>query len=233
MDSIWRERSSKRKTAIPIWSGRPERKYAPVFIHKELYAGETAAAKLAMVQKAIQEKEAAGLFVSAPDAVAWLFNIRGADVLHTPMPLARAYVPASGKPVLFTAPGHIAPQNQEAIGELARIAGLADLPEVLRGVIEPGAKVMIDNARTTLTIASALRACKAKPVEASDPCALFKAKKNAVELEGARNAHRRDGVALCRFLAWLDAEAPSGKIDELTASDKLEAFRRETGECRT
>ena len=89
---------------------------------------------------------------------------------------------------------------------------------------------MIDNARTTLAIAAALRACKAKPVEASDPCMLFKAKKNATELEGARNAHLRDGAALCRFLAWLDAEVPSGKIDELTASDKLEAFRRETGE---
>ena len=59
---------------------------------------------------------------------------------------------------------------------------------------------------------------------------LFKARKNATELQGARNAHVRDGAALCRFLAWLDAEAPSGALDELTASDKLEAFRRETGE---
>jgi Xaa-Pro aminopeptidase len=223
-------RAVRRNPIDRIWKDRPAEIHAPIFIHEERFAGENADTKLARVRKAIQEKGAAGLFVCAPDAVAWLFNIRGADVLHTPMPLARAYVPITGEPVLFTAPGHITPQNQEAIGELARIAGLADLPKVLRGLIEPGAKVMIDNARTTLAIASALRACKAKPVEASDPCTLFKAKKNATELEGARKAHLRDGVALCRFLAWLDAEAPSGKIDELTASDKLEAFRRETGE---
>ena len=223
-------RAVRRNPIDRIWKDRPARVHAPIFIHEERYAGENAGAKLARVRKAIQENGAAGLFVCAPDAVAWLFNIRGADVLHTPMPLARAYVPATGKPVLFTAPGHITQDNQEAIGQLARIAGLGDLPAVLRGLVEPGAKVMIDNARTTLTIASALRACKAKPVEASDPCTLFKAKKNATELDGARHAHLRDGVALCRFLAWLDAEAPSGEIDELTASDKLEGFRRETGE---
>jgi Xaa-Pro aminopeptidase len=228
----FRLRAVRRNPIDRNWKDRPAGVYAPIFLHEQRFAGENTGAKLARVRKAIQEKDAAGLFVCAPDAVAWLFNIRGADVLHTPMPLARAYVPATGKPILFTAPGHITPQNREAIGELARIAGLADLPKVLRGLIEPGAKVMIDNARTTLAIASALRACKAKPVEASDPCTLFKAKKNATELEGARNAHLRDGAALCRFLAWLDAEAPSGKIDELTASDKLEAFRRETGEFR-
>ncbi len=189
-------RAVRRNPIDRIWKDRPAGVHAPIFIHEERFAGENAGAKLARVRKAVQEKGAAGLFVCAPDAVAWLFNIRGADVLHTPMPLARAYVPVTGKPILFTAPGHITPQNQEAIGELARIAGLADLPEVLRGLVEPGAKVMIDNARTTLAIAAALRACKAKAVEASDPCALFKAKKNATELEGARNAHlaRRRGA---------------------------------------
>ena len=105
---------------------------------------------------------------------------------------------------------------------------MASLAKVLPGLVEPGSKILIDSARTPLTIASALKACKAKPVEAADPCVLFKAKKNKIELQGARNAHLRDGAALCRFLAWLDAEAPSGMLDELTASDKLEAFRRDT-----
>ena len=213
-----------------IWKDRPAGIHAPIFIHDERFAGESARAKLARVREAIQESGAAGLFISAPDAVAWLLNIRGADVLHTPLPLVRAYVPASGQPLLFTAPGHITPENRKAIGKLAQIASLAGLPKVLLGQIEPGAKVMIDNARTTLTIAAALRACKAKPVEAPDPCTAFKARKNATELQGARNAHLRDGAALCRFLAWLDAEAAAGAIDELAASDKLEAFRRETSE---
>lgn len=213
-----------------IWKDRPPDVHTPIILHDERFAGESAKSKLGRVQKTIQENGAGGLLVCAPDAVAWLFNIRGHDVIHTPIPLARAYVPAMGDPVLFVSPGHVTPENKEALEELAEIADLAALAKVLPGLVQPGAKVMIDDARTTYTLASALRTCKAKPIEARDPCVLFKARKNSVELQGARNAHLRDGAALCRFLAWLDAEAPSGKIDELTASDKLEEFRRETGQ---
>jgi Xaa-Pro aminopeptidase len=130
--------------------------------------------------------------------------------------------------VLFVSPGHVTPENREAIEELAEIAELASLAKVLPSLLEPGSKVLIDQARTPLTIVSALKAAKARPVETPDPCQAFKAKKNAIELQGSREAHLRDGAALARFLAWLDAEAPSGGLDELTASDKLEEFRRET-----
>ena len=212
-----------------IWNDRPPEEHAPIFVHEERFAGESAESKLGRVQRAIQEKDGAGLFVSAPNSVAWLFNIRGHDVVHTPVPLVRAYVPAIGDPVIFTSPGHVTPENEEALEQLAEIADLASLAKELPSLIEPGAKVVIDPVRTTLAIELALKACKAKPIEASDPCLLFKAKKNAAELQGARNAHLRDGAALCRFLAWLDAEAPAGKIDELSASDRLEEFRRETG----
>ena len=221
-------RPRKRNPVDRIWKDRPPEQHAAVFIHEERFAGESAGSKLSRVQKAILEKEAAAAAVCAPDAVAWLFNIRGHDVMHTPVPLVRAYVPAAREPVLFTSPGHITPENKEAIEQLARIADLAALPKLLPSLIEPGAKVMIDNARTTLTTVLALKACKAKAVEATDPSILFKAQKNGAELKGAREAHVRDGAALCRFLAWLDAEAPSGALDELTASDKLEAFRRES-----
>ncbi|MGO9459870.1 MAG: aminopeptidase P family protein [Rhodomicrobium sp.] len=213
-----------------IWKTRPAEEHAPIFLHDESFAGESANAKLDRVKKAIEERGAAGLLVCAPDAVAWLFNIRGHDVIHTPLPLVRAFVPAAGDPVIFTSPGHVTPENKEAIEQLAEIAGLASLPKVLPGLAGPGAKIMIDPAQATLKIAAALKRSKAKLIEAPDPCMLFKAKKNKIELQGARNAHLRDGAALCRFLAWLDAEAPSGRLDELTSSDKLEEFRRETNQ---
>ncbi len=223
-------RPRRRNPVDFIWTNRPVKLLEPLFLHDERYAGESAASKLERVQKHIQEKGAAGLMVCAPDAVAWLFNIRGRDVLHTPLPLVRAYVPAAGKPFLFVQPGHITPENREAIGALAEIAPLAAIAKRLPALIAAGSKVIADNVRTPLTVRQA--ACGAKIADASDPCMLFKAKKNATELEGARKAHLRDGAALCRFLAWLDAEAPAGAIDELTASDKLEAFRRETGELQ-
>jgi Xaa-Pro aminopeptidase len=218
----------RRNPVDRLWKGRPAQAHAPIFMQDESFAGESAASKLDRVRKAIQAQAAAGLFVCAPDAVAWLFNIRGSDVLHTPVPLVRAYVPATGDPVIFTAPGHVTPENGEALEQLAEIADLASLSKILPSLVAPEAAVMADPARATLTIAAALKRCKAKLIEAPDPCTLFKAKKNKVELQGARNVHLRDGAALCRFLAWLGAEALAGAPDELTASGKLEEFRRET-----
>jgi Xaa-Pro aminopeptidase len=215
-----------------VWKGRPAEKHVPIYLHDDRLSGESAASKLDRVQKVIAEKTAAGLLVCAPDAVAWLFNIRGGDVLHTPIPLVRAFVPLAGKPMLFVSNGHINDENRAALAAVASIRELASIERSLRELIEPGTKVLTDPAQTTLKLASALRRSKAKIAEGPDPITLFKAKKNAAELEGARKAHLRDGAALCRFLAWLDAEAPGGKIDELIASDKLEDFRRQTGELQ-
>jgi Xaa-Pro aminopeptidase len=211
-----------------IWKGRPKPSHAPVFIQEESLAGESAASKLERVQKAMEEKGAAGLFVCAPDAVAWLLNIRGHDVIHTPVALVRAFVPLRGKPTLFASPGHITAENRGAIEALAEIAGLEVFEKALQQLVEPGSKILLDPAQATLKIEAALKRSKAKLIEGADPIALFKAKKNQTELQGSRDAHLRDGVVLCRFLSWLDAEARTGDPDELTASDRLESFRRET-----
>ncbi len=212
-----------------LWEGRPAAHHAPITLHAEEFAGESAASKLARVQQAIGEKKADGLFVSAPDAVCWLLNIRGRDVAHTPVPLVRAYVPRSGRPALFTQAGHVTPENRALLEPLANLHDLSALGDALSGLTARGAKILADPAQTTLHSAELLRASGAELVKGADPCAAMKARKNAVELQGARNAHVRDGAALVRFLAWLDLQAPSGAIDEIAASDRLEAFRRETG----
>jgi Xaa-Pro aminopeptidase len=218
----------KRNPVDQLWKNRPPEIHSPIFSHKESFAGESADSKLDRVRKAIAEKEADALFVSAPDAAAWLFNIRGRDVEHTPLPLVRALVPVTGKPAIFVSEGHITGENRKAIEAMASVEDLRLLGTELKRLIEPGKKVLASPASATFKIVDALKKAKAKVIEASDPCVLFKAKKNAAELQGARDAQARDGTALCRFLAWLDAHAPAGRIDELTASDKLEAFRRET-----
>jgi Xaa-Pro aminopeptidase len=218
----------KRNLVDRLWKDRPAETHAPVFIHDEVFAGESAVSKLDRVRKAIAEKGADALLVCAPDAAAWLFNIRGHDVVHTPLPLVRAFVSLRGKPVIFVSEGHITRQNRDAIEALAAAGDLGSIEKELQRLVEPGMKILADPVHTTLKIADALKRNKAKLIEVPDPCTLFKAKKNSVELQGARNAQARDGAALCRFLAWLDANVPSGKLDELGASDKLEAFRRET-----
>ena len=140
-----------------LWQGRPAASHFPIVRHGEEYAGESAASKIARVQKAIEEKKAAGLFVSAPDAVAWLFNIRGRDVANTPVALVRAYVPVTGKPVIFTSPGQITAENQGFIEPLADIHDLASLADALPDLIEKGTKVIADPAQTTLHVADALK----------------------------------------------------------------------------
>ncbi len=212
-----------------LWRSRPPARHFPIVMHGEEYAGESAPSKIARVQKAIEEKKAAGLFVSAPDSAAWLFNIRGRDVAHTPVPLVRAYVPLTGRPVIFTSPGHVTSENQSFIESLAGIQDLAALADALPGLVEKGSKVIADPAQTTLDVAQALKKAGVTLIETADPCALFKARKNAVELKGARNAHIRDGAAMCRFLAWLDEKGACGETTEIAASDRLEACRRDAG----
>jgi Xaa-Pro aminopeptidase len=212
-----------------LWQDRPAARHFPIIMHGEEHAGESAPSKIARLRKAIEEKNAGGILVSAPDAVAWLFNIRGSDVANTPVPLVRAYVPLTGRAVIFTSPGHITAENQSFIEPLAGIQDLASLADALPGLIRKGSKVIADPAQTTLHVADALKKAGVTLIETADPCTLFKARKNAVELQGARNAHIRDGAAMCRFLAWLDEKAPSGEVTEIAASDRLEAFRRDTG----
>ncbi|MBJ7532931.1 aminopeptidase P family protein [Rhodomicrobium vannielii ATCC 17100] len=222
-------RAIKANPIDALWEDRPAPSFAPIVFHDEAFAGESAASKLERVQKEIAARKATGLIVSAPDAVAWLFNIRGGDVAHTPVALARAYVPLKGQPTLFVSPGHVTDENREGLEALAALHPLGDLWKVLPRLVGAAAKVIADPAYTTLRVADILKVAGAKVIEGDDPSIRFKAAKNATELEGARAAHLRDGVAVAQFLAWLDASAPSGTVDELAASDRLEAFRRDTG----
>jgi len=221
-------RPLKANPVDALWEDRPEPSFAPIVFHDEAFAGESAASKLERLQKEIAARKATGLVVSAPDAVAWLFNIRGGDVAHTPVALTRAYVPLKGQPTLFVSPGHVTDENRAGLEALAAFHPLGELWKVLPRVVGAAAKVIADPAHTTLRVTDILKVAGAKIIEGDDPTIRFKAAKNATELEGARAAHLRDGVAVARFLAWLDAQA-AGTLDELAASDRLEAFRRDTG----
>jgi Xaa-Pro aminopeptidase len=210
-----------------IWSDRPDPPLAPIHAHPERLAGERAAAKLKRVGEAL--KGAEGLLVSDAHAVAWLFNIRGGDVAHTPLPLAFAYAPRVGRPTLFVDPRKL---NEAISARLSRFADIAP-PEALVPFIAAlgaaGARIVFDAATAPARLTQALEAAGGKAIVKADPIARMKAVKNAVELAGTRAAHIRDGAALARFLAWFDAEAPGGELTEIDATAALETFRRETG----
>ena len=210
-----------------IWRDRPGPPLAAITHHKARFAGESAAAKVERVQRALASVD--GLLVTDPHNLAWLFNIRGGDVFHTPLPLGYAYVRAEGRPVLFLDSRKLSDAVRESLGELAERLEPDDLEPFVGRLGQDGAHVLFDADTAQASLTKALETAGGKAEVGKDPVSLMKAIKNKAELAGARAAHQRDGAAITRFLAWFDTEAPRGKLTEIDAVNALEAFRRSTG----
>ncbi len=210
-----------------VWTDRPAAPRGKVALHPRKLAGETAEKKLARVAGALDAADA--LVVSDPHAVAWLFNIRGADVSHTPLPLSFALVPKQGRPTLFIAREKIGEREHAALSKLATLAEVDTLETVLAALGKIGKRVLFDAATVPVRLTEGLEAAGGKAVVGTDPIALMKARKNAAELNGTREAHLRDGAAVTEFLHWLATTARPGKLTEIDAARALEDFRREAG----
>ncbi len=210
-----------------IWKDRPEAPLGAVSAHPARLAGESAAGKMARVRAALEGKD--GLLVSDAHAVAWLFNIRGADVAHTPLPLSFAYLPRQGRATLFVDGRKLSSAMRARLGALADIDEPDWLAGFMTGLGAAGLRVAFDAASAPARLTQALEAAGGTAIVGPDPIALMKAVKNKAELAGARAAHLRDGAAMARFLCWFDREAPKGKLSEIAAAEALETFRRETG----
>jgi Xaa-Pro aminopeptidase len=212
-----------------IWPDRPPPPLGPVVPHDLPFAGESAASKLARIQAEIAKAKADALVVSDAQAVAWAFNIRGADVAHTPLPLAFGIVPREGRPSLYVDTRKLGNAVRHALEEWVDVREETALAGDLAALGAARKKIRLDDATAADALAKIVSGSGGKILRGPDPIALMKAVKNEVEIEGARAAHRRDGAAMARFLAWLDREAPSGKLTETDAIAALETFRRETG----
>lgn len=212
------------------WSDRPSQPQAPVVPHPEEYAGESAASKRARIGKAIADKGADVAVLTAPSSLAWLFNIRGGDVIRTPLPLGQAIVRADGSASIFLDPAKVTNELPAWLGDSV----VLEAPEALEGALAKlsGQKVMIDPAISSAWYFEQLQGAGAKIVRAMDPCAIPRACKNEVEIEGSRRAHIRDGAALTRFLHWVDTVAQEELPDEREVVEALECFREATGELK-
>jgi Xaa-Pro aminopeptidase len=215
-----------------IWEDRPKPSAAEIVPHGLEYAGKSAHDKIRDVQALLKDENIDAVLLTMLDSIAWLFNIRGGDIRHTPVALAFAIVPASGKPTLYVDPAKIGDNVKGTLREFLDLNEPAALMEKLNTLGEAKARVRLDPDSAPIKFAQALQADGVKFVPGTDPCIHAKAIKNEVEIKGARAAHLRDGVAMARFLAWLDEVAESGKVDEIAAAMKLEDSRRESGQLR-
>jgi Xaa-Pro aminopeptidase len=161
--------------------------------------------------------------------VAWTFNIRGADVAHTPLPLSYALVPREGRPTIFIDHRKLSNATRDHLEQSADVREPDALTDELTALAQRGAGIALDSATAADALSRLITDAGGKVVRGSDPVSLLKAVKNGTEIEGTRVAHRRDAVALARFLAFIDREAPTGRLTEIDAVEALETFRRDTG----
>ena len=208
-----------------IWQDRPAPPMAPVVPHDLERAGETAEAKRQRIAEIVKQKGADAAVLTLPESIAWLLNIRGGDVPRTPLPLGFAVLHGDARVDLFMDPQKITDAAREHMGNAVSIAPKATFADGLTALA--GKHVLVDRPSAVKAVTERLRDVGAEVVLGEDPTMLPKARKNPVEIQGSRDAHVRDGAAVVRFLAWLDAHAGDGSVDEITAAETLEGFRRQ------
>jgi len=212
-----------------VWPDRPAAPLGRVALHPLDFAGVAADKKLADLQAALAKSQDDAIILTRPDSIAWLLNIRGADVPRTPFALSFAVAAAKGKLDWYIDPGKLAAPVRAGLAEVANTHPPEALEARLATLGQAKAKVRIDGGHASKWLAGTLTAAGAVLKRAADPCQLAKARKNPVELAGARAAHLRDGVAVTRLLAWLAREAAKGGLDEIAVAQKMEELRAATG----
>jgi Xaa-Pro aminopeptidase len=206
-----------------IWPDRPGLPAAPVREHRAPYACVPRADKLAGVRQAMEGKGATAHLVSTLDDVAWLFNLRGADVDYNPVFVAHALV-LPERAELFVADGKIDPALRDALAaDGVTVRPYEALASALAALPVDSA-VLLDPTRVTVGVQSSLPA-QARRLEAINPSTLAKSRKTDAELVHVRAVMEQDGAALCEFFAWFEGALGRETITELTIDERLSAAR--------
>ncbi|MEJ8560196.1 aminopeptidase P family protein [Yoonia sp. GPGPB17] len=208
-----------------IWEDQPATPDAPFTAHALEHAGEPHDTKRKRLSADMKESAAV---LTLPDSIAWLLNIRGTDIARNPVPQAFAVLHHDGRVDLFTGVG----KADDIADHLGPDVTVQDMDSFLPALASLNGKILIDKRTCPDKVATALKAAGCDVVQGQDPCILPKACKNDTEIAGAKAAHDRDAVAMVRFLAWLDSEAPKGGLTEIDVVKALEGFRMQTNALR-
>ena len=226
-----RLKAVNRNPIDQVWGGeQPVAPSGPVVVQPVSRAGRLAKDKIADVQRDLVRAGEDAVILTLTDSVAWLFNIRGSDVPHTPVVLAFAIVPREGRAELFIEPSRMSGAVREQVEAVAELVAPDHLPARVDALKAQEKRVRLAPGAAAYWFLRRLG--ERRVSRGPDPCQRAKAIKNATEIKGARAAHARDAVALCRFLHWFDKEVSTGQLDEIAAAQKLEAFRQETGKLK-
>ncbi|MBB5189918.1 Xaa-Pro aminopeptidase [Silvimonas terrae] len=206
-----------------IWSDRPALPQAAIYEHVAPYAAVSRAAKLAQVREAMQAAGAQWHFISTLDDLAWIFNLRGADVDYNPVFLAHALIGAD-KVTLFIDERKVSPELQATLAQDGVEIAAYDQATAALAALPAGCATLIDPARTTLGLINAIPA-SVRLIEKLNPSQLFKSRKTDAEIAHVREAMAQDGAALCEFFSWLDGALNKEHITELDIDTRITAAR--------
>jgi Xaa-Pro aminopeptidase len=210
-----------------VWEGQAAPSPALAVPHADAHAGQSVAEKRAEMAQWLADQCADAAVVTALDGVAWLLNMRGTDVDHTPVALSFVVAHADGTVDLFIAPEKVNADLVTHLGNSVRVQDRATFVPALKAL--GGKTVAVDPERAVAAVFHALEGAGARVLALTDPTVLPKARKNPVEQAGHRAAQARDGAAVTRFLHWLSQAAPQGTETELSAAARLLAEREKTG----
>ena len=209
--------------ADSVWTTQPAAPVAPVVPHELCYAGQSAAEKRDAIASSLTDDGIDAAVLTLPDSIAWLLNIRGGDVAHTPLPLSFAIILKNGDVDLFIDQRKLIPETIEHLGNGVSVLSIEEFLGGLEALANSNTVVKADPGSAAAVVFEKLEG--ASIIRGVDPCVLPKACKNNIEIDGTRAAHKRDGRALTQFLAWFSREAPKGKLTELAAANRLATFR--------
>lgn len=204
-----------------LWIDRPPCSRAPLRLHSIEYAGEDDTNKRKRIAAALK---ADNLLLTSCDSIAWLLNIRGGDVPHTPVVHSVCLLQREGTYDLFLDLSKVSDDTRQILEKNG--GRLFELSQILTHLQTMKGSCQLDPQTAPFVMLQSLEDAGVCVVRERDPCLLPKALKNKIELKGAQEAHIQDGMALCRFLRWLDEQPLEGEITELSAAEKLHEFRK-------
>ena len=207
-----------------LWKDRPALPQDKAFILEEKYAGRSVQDKIAAIRKVMSERGAKLHVLNVLDDIAWILNVRGGDVLNTPVVMS--YLVIGEKHVnWFVDENKVDDAMRSALKEAGvNIRGYDEIIPALKG-LEPDVPVLADASKLTAALMDALE--RAEIIRGENPSTYMKSIKNDVELENLRRVHVKDGVAVTRLMYWLKQNVGKIPMTEISVSDKLLDFRKE------
>ncbi|EIU6808598.1 aminopeptidase P family protein [Vibrio parahaemolyticus] len=209
-----------------LWHDRPAPVVSDVRLMPTEAVGQSSESKRKEIAQLVAKAGADSAVITALDSICWLLNVRGLDVSRLPVLLSHAILHADSSVEYFLDPARLPAEFAAHVGTGVTVHH----PEALQSRLEAmsGKKVLLDPAISNAWFKLVLQNAGASVITAADPCLMPKAAKNEVEIAGMKACHIRDGVAMSKFLCWLDTEVAAGNLhDEATLADRLEAFRKE------